>query len=96
MSLGNGLWPPKHTDDHQDAAFDGARLAPLRGRSRLFTRNAVGVSLLANPLGGDDSLPGLHFLGAVVLSGGYGGLGPALLTTVVGTGSGLLLRDSAP
>jgi K+-sensing histidine kinase KdpD len=42
------------------------------------------VSLMLAPIGGDDSVPGLLFLGAVGLSGWYGGLGPALLTTACG------------
>jgi K+-sensing histidine kinase KdpD len=45
---------------------------------------ALGVSLALAPVGGDDSIPGLLFLGAVGLSGWYGGFGPALLTTVWG------------
>jgi K+-sensing histidine kinase KdpD len=45
---------------------------------------AFGISLLLSPIGGDDSIPGLLFLGAVGVSGWYGGLGPALLTTVCG------------
>jgi K+-sensing histidine kinase KdpD len=42
------------------------------------------VSLVLAPVGGDDSIPGLLFLGAVGFSGWYGGLGPALLTTACG------------
>jgi K+-sensing histidine kinase KdpD len=45
---------------------------------------ALGVSLILAPVGGDDSIPGLVFLGAVGLSGWYGSFGPALLTTLFG------------
>jgi two-component system sensor histidine kinase KdpD len=45
---------------------------------------ALGVSLALAPVGGDDSIPGLLFLGAVGLSGWYGGFGPAALATVCG------------
>jgi two-component system sensor histidine kinase KdpD len=44
----------------------------------------LGVSLLLAPIGGDDSLPGLLFIGAVGVSGWYGGLGPALVSTAFG------------
>jgi K+-sensing histidine kinase KdpD len=44
----------------------------------------LGVSVLLAPIGGDDSIPGVLFLGAVGISGWYGGLGPALLTTALG------------
>src|SRR5262249_54643876 len=44
----------------------------------------LALSLLLAPIGGDDSIPGLLFLAAVGLSGWYGGLGPALLTTACG------------
>jgi len=42
------------------------------------------VSLFAFPLDSDDSVGALMFLAAVGVSGWYGGLGPALLSTVVG------------
>jgi K+-sensing histidine kinase KdpD len=45
---------------------------------------ALLVSLVLAPAGGDDSIPGLLFLGAVGLSGWYGGLGPSLVTTTAG------------
>src|SRR5215469_12154304 len=45
---------------------------------------ALGLSLLTSPIGGDDSIPGVLFLGAVGVSGRYGGLVPALASTVFG------------
>jgi hypothetical protein len=45
---------------------------------------ALAISLALVPIGGDDSIPGLLFVGAVGLSGWYGGLGPALLSTACG------------
>jgi K+-sensing histidine kinase KdpD len=44
----------------------------------------LAVSMLLAPIGGDDSMPGVLFLGAVGISGWYGGVGPALLTTACG------------
>src|SRR5215472_78991 len=44
----------------------------------------LAVALLLAPIGGDDSIPGLLFLGAVGISGWYGGLGPALVSTAFG------------
>lgn len=45
---------------------------------------ALVVSLFAFPLDSDDSVGALLFLAAVGLSGWYGGLGPALLSTALG------------
>ena len=44
----------------------------------------LGVSLLLAPIGGDDSIPGLLFLGGVGVIGWFGGLGPALVSTAFG------------
>lgn len=44
----------------------------------------LALSLLLAPIGGDDSIPGVLFLGGVGLSGWYGGVGPALLATACG------------
>jgi two-component system sensor histidine kinase KdpD len=45
---------------------------------------ALGLSLALGGVGGDDSIPGLLFLGAVAVSGWHGGFGPALLTAGLG------------
>src|ERR1700730_18616568 len=45
---------------------------------------ALIVSLFAFPLDSDDSVGALLFLAAVGLSGGHGGLGPALRSTALG------------
>jgi two-component system sensor histidine kinase KdpD len=54
------------------------------GLALLSSGLALAVALTLAPIGGDDSIPGVLFLGAVGLSGWYGGFGPALLTTVCG------------
>jgi K+-sensing histidine kinase KdpD len=54
------------------------------GLALLVSAAALGLALLVGAVGGDDSVPGLLFLGAVGLSGWYGGLGPALLTACLG------------
>jgi K+-sensing histidine kinase KdpD len=59
-------------------------LATSYGLALTSSAVALGVSVVLSPIGGDDSIPGLLFLGAVGLSGWYGGLRPALLTTAVG------------
>src|SRR5688572_11928623 len=45
---------------------------------------AMAVSFLAVPVYADDSIAALLFLAAVGVAGWYGGLGPALLATVIG------------
>jgi K+-sensing histidine kinase KdpD len=66
----------------------GSRLARgdifAYGLALVASGAALGLSLLADAVGGDDSIPGLLFLGAVGLIGWYGGLGPALLTACLG------------
>ncbi len=54
------------------------------GLALVVSATALGLALLIGAVGGDDSIPGLLFLGAVGLSGWYGGLGPALLTACLG------------
>jgi two-component system sensor histidine kinase KdpD len=46
---------------------------------------ALGLAFLVVAIGDDDSIPGLLFLGAVGLSGWYGGFGPALLAGALAT-----------
>ncbi len=45
---------------------------------------ALVISLLATPVYADDSIAALLFLAAVGLAGWYGGLGPALMATLLG------------
>ncbi|MBV9327758.1 MAG: PAS domain-containing sensor histidine kinase [Chloroflexi bacterium] len=54
------------------------------GLALVASATALGLALLVGAIGGDDSIPGLLFLGAVGLSGWYGGFGPALLTAALG------------
>jgi len=58
----------------------GRREILAYGLALLVSAVALGLAFLVGAIGGDDSIPGLLFLGAVGLSGWYGGLGPALLT----------------
>jgi two-component system sensor histidine kinase KdpD len=63
-----------------------ARSRTARGYAvaMLAVAAALVVSLYAFPLDSDDSVGALMFLAAVGLSGWYGGLGPALLSTALG------------
>lgn len=63
------------------ACTGSARAYALAG---LATGAALVVSLLAFPLDAEDRVGALMFLAAVGLSGWYGGLGPALLSTALG------------
>jgi K+-sensing histidine kinase KdpD len=54
------------------------------GLALVVSAAALGLALLVGAVGGDGSVPGLLFLGAVGLSAWYGGLGPALLTACLG------------
>jgi two-component system sensor histidine kinase KdpD len=54
------------------------------GLALAASATALGMALLVGAVGGDDSIPGLLFLGAVGISGWYGGLGPALMTALLG------------